>query len=477
MKLKTEDYDIGHFFDEMIDENRGIRSAYETLHNFLSLSEQKDLEARQYFIDKTLFSRGITFNVYENQKGTEKIFPLDPIPRIITAEEWAHIEAGLKQRITALNLFIQDIYNDQAIIKDKIIPRHIIESSSGYLKVCEGITPRKSIWCHISGIDLIRDQDGQFYVLEDNLRCPSGVAYLLENREIMKRAFPSLIEQLQIRPVSDYTSRLLDALQNVSETTYRLPVLLTPGIFNAAYYEHCCLARQMGIELVQPDDLLVKKGALVTRTTRGFEKVDVVYRRIDDLFLDPEVFNKKSLMGVPGLFELFKKGKVGVVNAPGCGVADDKVIYTYVPQIIRYYLSEDPILPNVETYICADKKQKNHVLNNLDKLVLKRSDQAGGHGMLIGPHATPKEQQLFKKKVMADPTQYIAQPMIPFSRAPSFINKRIQSRHVDLRPFAIYGDDIYITPGGLTRVALKKDSLVVNSSQGGGSKDTWVLGK
>ncbi len=475
MQVEFQSYQRDHFYDEMVHESGHIRPHYQQLATYLNAKTFKQLQDRQTYINKLLLDLGITFNVYSDDEGTERIFPFDLIPRIINNPEWVMLETGLMQRIRALNLFINDIYNDQKILKDKIIPEDIVLSSTGYLPQCDGITPKKGIWCHITGTDLIRDIDGQYYVLEDNLRCPSGVAYVLENREIMKRTFSTLMHDIDILPVSNYPTKLLELMKFVAANDRQNCAVLTPGIYNSAYFEHSFLARQMGIALVQPTDLVVDDGYVMMRTTRGLQRLDVIYRRIDDTFLDPTAFNPNSMLGVPGLFDVFRKGNVSLVNAPGTGVADDKVVYCFVPDMIRYYLNEAPIIPNVETYICAIPTHLDHVLSNLDQLVVKAANEAGGYGMLVGPHSTKAQQDEFRQKLLANPRNYIAQPTLQFSRCPSFFEDRIEGRHVDLRPYILYGDDISILPGGLTRVALRKGSLVVNSSQGGGSKDTWVL--
>ncbi|NBV41211.1 circularly permuted type 2 ATP-grasp protein [bacterium] len=459
----------------MIDDNGHVRPHYRQVADYLQSKTFLQLEDRQAYINKLLLSLGITFNVYYDAEGTERIFPFDLIPRIVSANEWYMVEKGLIQRITALNLFINDVYHRQNILNDGIIPKEIVLSSKGYLPQCVGIHPPKGIWCHITGTDLIRDQDSQFYVLEDNLRCPSGVAYVLENREIMKRSFSTLMQSIAIQPVSNYPSKLLELLKYVAANDGKTCAVLTPGIYNSAYFEHSFLARQMGIELVQPTDLVVHGDYVMMQTTKGLKKVDVIYRRVDDTYLDPTVFNPDSMLGVPGLFNVYRKGNISLVNAPGTGVADDKVVYSYVPKMIRYYLNEDPIIPNVETYVCADPKQLAHVLENLDKFVVKAANEAGGYGMLVGPHSTQEQQEEFRLKLLESPRNYIAQPTLQFSRCPSLFGSSIEGRHVDLRPYILYGENIFVLPGGLTRVALRKGSLVVNSSQGGGSKDTWVL--
>ena len=374
-----------------------------------------------------------------------------------------------------MNQFIHDIYHDQKILKDKIIPKKLILSSSCFLKPCIGLDPPKGIWCHITGTDLIRDKDGQFYVLEDNLRCPSGVSYMLENREILKHTFPELFEQLGVKLVYDYPIKLLEMLQFISGKAPATVAVLTPGIYNSAYFEHSYLAQQMGVELVEGTDLVVKNDKVQMRTTKGFQPIDVIYRRIDDTFLDPQNFNPHSMLGIPGIYDLYKKGNIAMANAPGTGVADDKAVYAYVPKIIKYYLDEEVILPNVPTYLCSEKKERDYVLDNIKDLVVKETNAAGGYGMLIGPKSSKKEHEMFKGRIKKNPRNYIAQPTISLSKVPSFIDDHFEGRHVDLRPYILYGENIEVVPGGLTRVALRKGSLVVNSSQGGGSKDTWVL--
>jgi uncharacterized circularly permuted ATP-grasp superfamily protein len=390
-------------------------------------------------------------------------------------KKWEKMEKGLIQRITALNLFLADIYSDQKIIKDGIIPKEVIYSSKNFLAPCMGIKPPKNIWIHITGTDLIRGNDGEYMVLEDNLRCPSGVSYMMENRELLKQTFPEVVAKTQIRPIADYPHKLLQMLRFISDRPEPTVVVLTPGIYNSAYFEHSYLAQQMGVELVDARDLVVHEGYVKMRTTKGFKIVDVIYRRIDDTFLDPKTFNPDSLIGIPGIFDVYKKGKVALANAPGTGVADDKVIYAYVPRMIKYYLGEEPIIDNVKTYICNEPDDLKYVLENIGDLVVKEANEAGGYGMLIGPKSTKEEQENFKKYILANPRNYIAQPTISLSRVPCLIDDHAEGRHVDLRPYILYGDGVNVMPGGLTRVALRKGSLVVNSSQGGGSKDTWVL--
>ncbi|MFB2978402.1 circularly permuted type 2 ATP-grasp protein [Microseira sp. BLCC-F43] len=441
--------------------------------NSLSLEE---LLRRQQAAQTALMKLGATFNVYGDSQGTERIFPFDVIPRIVSAQEWKVLETGLKQRIYALNCFIADIYDEQKIIKDGVIPVEMIASASRFLSPCIGLKPPGGIWCHITGTDLVRDRSGEWYVLEDNLRCPSGISYVLENRQVMKNSFPELFAQMGIQPVDGYASHLLDALLTLAPTVPEPNVVvLTPGIYNSAYFEHSFLAQQMGVELVEGRDLVVSDGYLQMRTTKGLKRVDVIYRRIDDDFIDPKVFRSDSLLGVPGLIEVYRQGRVAIANAPGTGIADDKAIYAYVPKMIKFYLGEEPILQNVPTYICEDEKERAHVLENLDKLVVKSANESGGYGMLIGPHATEEKRQEFAQLIQENPRNYIAQPTLSLSRVPTIVGDRFEGCHVDLRPYIIYGQDIYVHPGGLTRVALKKGSLVVNSSQGGGSKDTWVL--
>jgi uncharacterized circularly permuted ATP-grasp superfamily protein len=470
-------YENASFYDEMFLADGTARSGALLLQQRIEALPDGELLARQAAAERLLLQNGITFNVYSDSAATEKIFPFDIIPRILEAAEWDWIEKGLKQRVYALNLFIDDIYHEQKILKDKIIPESLIQSARSFRKECVGLNPPQKVWCHITGTDLVRDRDGQMYVLEDNLRCPSGVSYVLENRRIMKRTFPQVFEALRVRPVDEYPSRLLSTLQSLFPGAMESPkvAVLTPGIYNSAYYEHTFLAQQMGVELVEGSDLVASNGRIMMRTTKGFEPVDVLYRRIDDDFLDPEVFRPDSLLGVPGLIEIYKKGRVALANAPGTGIADDKCIYAFVPKIIEYYLGEKIIIPNVPTHVCAEPKELAYVISNLDKLVVKAVNESGGYGMLVGPHATPEELSEFALRVQENPRNYIAQPTLSLSRVPVIVNGQVAGRHVDLRPYVLYGSEIYVLPGGLTRVALRQGSLVVNSSQGGGSKDTWVL--
>ena len=470
-------YETANFYDEMFLADGSPRSGAQLLQERIASLPDGELLARQAAAERLLLQNGITFNVYSDSAATEKIFPFDIIPRIVEAAEWDWLEKGLKQRVYALNLFIDDIYHEQKILKDKVIPEALIQSARSFRKECVGLNPPQKVWCHITGTDLVRDRDGQIYVLEDNLRCPSGVSYVLENRRILKRTFPQVFEALRVRPVDEYPSRLLSTLQSLFPAAMESPkvALLTPGIFNSAYYEHTFLAQQMGVELVEGNDLVAANGRIMMRTTKGFEPVDVLYRRIDDDFLDPEVFRSDSLLGVPGLMEIYKKGRVALANAPGTGIADDKCIYAFVPKIIEYYLGEKIIIPNVPTHVCAEPRELAYVIANLDKLVVKAVNESGGYGMLVGPHATPEERSEFALRIQKNPRNYIAQPTLALSRVPVIVNGQVAGRHVDLRPYVLYGTDIYVLPGGLTRVALKQGSLVVNSSQGGGSKDTWVL--
>ncbi|RAJ92459.1 putative circularly permuted ATP-grasp superfamily protein [Larkinella arboricola] len=469
------DYQTENFYDEMFTADGQVRSGYEPFKQRVEQLSREDMIGRQHAAERALMSMGITFNVYSEGEGTERIMPIDIIPRVIPSEEWNRLERGLIQRIQAINMFIHDIYNDQQILNDNVVPRDLIESSKCFLPACMGLKPPKNIWCHITGTDLIRGDDGQFMVLEDNLRCPSGVSYMLENRELSKQTFPEVLARTGVRPVSDYPTRLLQLLQHIADRPDPTVVVLTPGIYNSAYFEHSYLAQQMGVELVDSRDLVVSGGYVKMRTTKGFQTVDVIYRRIDDTFLDPHVFNPESLIGIPGIFEVYKKGRVALANAPGTGVADDKVIYAYVPRIIKYYLGEEAIIPNVQTYICREEEDCKYVLENIEQLVVKEANEAGGYGMLIGPKATKAEHELFRQKIKDNPRNYIAQPTISLSRVPTIVGDHTEGRHVDFRPYILYGDGINVIPGGLTRVALRKGSLVVNSSQGGGGKDTWVL--
>lgn len=477
MTVQFSQYDPGDFYDELFNEDGAPRAAAKFLVERIDALSIEELTRRQQVAQNSLFKLGVTFNVYSDSQGTERIFPFDVIPRIISSSEWDELAAGLKQRIQALNLFIDDIYHDQKIIKDGVIPAHIIESSPGYLKPCVGLNPPNGIWCHITGTDLVRDRDGEWYVLEDNMRCPSGVSYVLENRRVMKSTFPQLFNSTAIKPVDDYASQLLETLMNLAPSGLPDPtvVVLTPGIYNSAYFEHSFLAQQMGVELVEGRDLMISDGYLQMKTTKGLKRVDVIYRRIDDDFIDPLEFRPDSMLGVPGLMQVYREGRVAIANSLGTGVADDKVVYAYVPEMIKYYLGEEQKLANVPTYLCWEDDQLAYVLDNLDKLVVKSANESGGYGMLVGPHSTPEQREEFATRIKAQPRNYIAQPTLNLSRVPTLIDQSFEGCHVDLRPYILYGKEVYINPGGLTRVALKRGSLVVNSSQGGGSKDTWVV--
>ena len=475
-------YDPGPFYDEMFDPERRPRPGCDLLAGIMASLPETDIAQRQQAAERALLHMGITFNVYGHDHGTEKILPFDLVPRVVSGKEWATIERGLIQRTRALNLFIDDVYHKQRVITDGIIPREIVETATSYLPGCKDLDPPQRIWCHVNGTDLVRHSDGKYYVLEDNLRCPSGVSYVLHNRQVMKRTFPNVLQQSRVRPVDQYPSELLRVLQHVCPRGVATPnvVVLTPGPYNSAYSEHSFLAQQMGVELVVAKDLVIRDGFVWMRTTRGLARVDVIYRRIDDTFLDPKVFRPDSMLGIPGIMNVVRAGRVAICNAPGTGVADDKVVYAYVPAIIKYYLGEDAILPIVPTFVCHDEKQRAHVLANLDKLVVKAANESGGYGMLMGPQASVGERAAFADHIKANPRNYIAQPLLGLSRVPTLLGegkhlRYLEGRHVDLRPYILHGRDIFVLPGGLTRVALKKGSFVVNSSQGGGSKDTWVL--
>jgi uncharacterized circularly permuted ATP-grasp superfamily protein len=470
-------YGLGQAYDELFQQNMTPRPQYQQIFQRIADMPPAIWHQRQEQADLMFLNQGITFTVYSSNEGTEKIFPYDLIPRIITSGEWNTIERGLEQRIIALNMFLKDIYHEGKILKDGVVPRDMVENCPAFRKEMCGIHVPRDVYVSITGSDLIRLPDGQFAVLEDNLRVPSGVSYMLTNRQVMKHVFPLLFGSYDVRPIDHYPQELLAALKTLGQGGIEDPsvALLTPGVYNSAYFEHTFLARQMGVSLVEGRDLVVYNKKVYKRTTAGLARVDVIYRRIDDDFLDPEVFRKDSMLGVPGIFEAFAAGNVALANAPGTGIADDKAIYAYVPRMIKYYLDQDAILPNVETHILAEEKPREMVLQNLDKMVVKAVGESGGYGMLIGPHSTKEQQESFRKKILENPRNYIAQPTIQLSQAPAFVDGGIEGRHVDLRPYILYGKKAAIVPGGLTRVALKKGSLVVNSSQGGGSKDTWVL--
>jgi uncharacterized circularly permuted ATP-grasp superfamily protein len=464
-------------YDEMFENSATPRSHYAALHESLIELGPEELERRDKVADLTMRQQGITFTVYGREQGVERIIPFDPIPRLIAPAEWDRIERGLKQRVRALNLFIHDVYHERLILKDRIVPPELVFGATGYRRECVGLQVPRDVYIHVSGIDLIRDSDGSFLVLEDNGRTPSGVSYVLKNRQVMKQVFPLLFSQYNVRPVDNYTDNLLAVLRSIAPPGCNDPtvVVLTPGIYNSAYYEHSFLARQMGVELVEGRDLVLDRGQIFRRTTRGLQRVDVIYRRVDDDFLDPLTFRSDSMLGVAGLIGAYHTGNVGLANALGTGVADDKGIYPFVPEMIRFYLREDPILANVETFRPLIPAHRQHILANLDKLVVKAVDASGGYGMLIGPSSTKEQRADFARKIEANPRGYIAQPTINLSRHPTLVDGRLDGRHVDLRPFVLYGEEIVVMAGGLTRVALPEGSLVVNSSQGGGTKDTWVL--
>jgi uncharacterized circularly permuted ATP-grasp superfamily protein len=478
MKIDCDHYPLSGGHDELLIAPGEPRAEAVALCEFFSGLPAGDLESRHRAVDAAIMSAGITFTVYSEAGNIDRAWPFDVVPRIIEKAEWDRIEAGLKQRLTALNLFIQDIYHEQRIVKDGVFPAEVLADSRNFREACIGVSPRFGVWAHVCGTDLVRDGDGTMYVLEDNLRVPSGVSYMLENRQLMKRLFPELFARYDVLPVDDYATQLYDMLAALSPREGERPeiAVLTPGVYNSAYFEHSYLAQQMGAHLVEGSDLVVLDDDCVyMKTIEGLTRLDVIYRRIDDDFIDPEVFRADSTLGVPGLMRAWKSGKVGIANAPGAGVADDKVVYAYVPQMIRYYLGEDAILPNVPSYLCMIEKDCEYVLANLDKLVVKPANESGGYGMLIGPKSTHEEQQQFAGLIRANPRNYMAQPTLALSTVPTICEGMLEPRHVDLRPFILQSRDLYVTRGGLTRVALRRGSLVVNSSQGGGSKDTWVV--
>lgn len=479
MRIDWKSYQCEAFYDELISSPGNARQSARKLATYLASLSSEELSHRKAAADLAIKTMGISFTVYSEAGNIDREWPFDIIPRIISEKQWSITSDGLKQRLRALNCFIDDIYNDRKILKDKVIPAELLEKSANFRKECVGMKPALGVWAHICGSDLIRDHDGAFYVLEDNLRVPSGVSYMLENRKVTKRVFPELFENYDIQPITEYPAQLFDTLAAISPRPMDYPevVVLTPGIYNSAYFEHSFLAQQMGVELVEGGDLVVEDDTVYMRTINGLSRVDVIYRRIDDLFLDPEAFNPNSVLGVPGLMRAWLKGNVALANAPGAGVADDKAVYTYVPQMIRYYLDEEPLLPNVPSYICSDPAQRDHVLKNLDKLVVKPVNESGGYGMLMGPQSSKKERAEFARRIKANPRNYIAQPLIALSTAPVLTDRNAEPRHIDLRPFILQGKTSYVTPGGLTRVAMQKGSFVVNSSQGGGSKDTWIVGQ
>jgi len=480
MRFDGSNYDAGRFYDELVDADGSARPHAAKLVEYFSTMHPKELVARQRAVDRTIVDMGISFTIYSEGDNIDRAWPLDIIPRAITSTEWDRTEAGLVQRVRALNLFIDDLYNDRRIIKDRVVPAELIDSSRNYLEPCMGHSPRHGVWANVCGSDLVRGGDGTIYVLEDNLRVPSGVSYMLENRNVIKRVFPSLFQNHRVRPVSEYPTSLSAMLESIapesSPNAKPAIVVLTPGIYNSAYFEHSYLARTMGAELVEGGDLVVGDDDCVyVRSIDGLSRVDTIYRRIDDVFMDPEAFRKDSMLGVPGLVRAWRAGNVAIANAPGSGVADDKVVYSYVPEIIKYYLGEDAIIPNVPTWRCSDPQHLQHVLEKLPELVVKPANESGGYGMLVGPHASRKEHEKFRGLLKADPRNYIAQPTLDLSTAPSLSGSQLEPRHLDLRPFILQGEGVSVTAGGLTRVAMRKGSLVVNSSQGGGSKDTWII--
>ncbi|MGD2118470.1 MAG: circularly permuted type 2 ATP-grasp protein [Chromatiales bacterium] len=479
MSINWEAFESHPFYDELITPKGHARAYARKLISYISKMDKEQLEERQQAAELAIRQMGITFRVYTEEEGSiDRVWPFDIIPRMIPKKEWDRVEAGLKQRVEALNMFINDLYHKQQIIKDKVFPAAVLAKSVNFRKQCIGVKPRFNVWAHICGSDLVRHTDGKIYVLEDNLRVPSGVSYMLENRHVTKRVFPELFETYSPLPVNTYPGDLYDMLASLSPRPGDAPeiVVLTPGIYNSAYFEHAYLAQQMGCQLVEGRDLVVGDDDIVyMRNVEGLSRVDVIYRRIDDLFLDPEAFNPDSTLGVPGLMRAWKAGNVALANAPGAGVADDKVVYSYVPDIIRYYLDAEPLIPNVPTYRCMDEDSLKYVLEHLAELVVKPANESGGYGMLVGPASTRDEREAFAKLIKADPRNYIAQPTLGISTVPTVARGQLEPRHVDLRPFILSGKDIKVTMGGLTRVALKKGSLVVNSSQGGGSKDTWIV--
>lgn len=479
MAIRWKKYQAKGPYDELVQPSGKPRQGAQPLCKYVSSLNDSELQERKAAAELAIRVMGITFTVYSEQGGSiDREWPFDIIPRIIPKNEWDNIERGLRQRVHALNLFIHDMYHEQRVLKDKVVPEEILASSKNFREQCIGVNPPLGVWAHICGSDLIRDRDGTVYVLEDNLRVPSGVSYMLENRAVMKRVFPELFEHSSILPVDDYPSQLYDMLASISPRPSEHPemVVLTPGIYNSAYYEHSYLAQQMGAELVQGTDLVVGDDDCVyMRTIEGLARVDVIYRRIDDLFLDPETFRADSMIGVAGLMRAWKKGNVALANAPGAGVADDKVVYAYVPAVIKYYLGEEALLPNVPTYVCLEKQARDYVIANLDKMVVKPANESGGYGMLVGPHASKREREKFKRLIRKDPRNYIAQPLVTLSTTPTVVDDHAEPRHVDIRPFILSGAKTSVTTGGLTRVALRKGSTVVNSSQGGGSKDTWIV--
>jgi uncharacterized circularly permuted ATP-grasp superfamily protein len=477
MTGSLKQYEATAAYDELFTAKGTPRVAARRIVNYLRKLSPAELEARQAAADLSIREMGISFTVYSESGNIDRAWPYDLIPRVIRARDWKKVSAGLKQRSIALNRFIDDIYNRQKVLADGVVPGELIENSEKFRPECKDMSPAFGAWAHVCGSDLIRDSRGRYLVLEDNLRVPSGVSYMVENREITKRVLPELFRDLSIQPVSDYTLQLYATLASLSPRKRKRPtvVVLTPGIYNSAYFEHAFLAQGMGAELVEGSDLFAEDDCIYMRTVEGPQRVDVVYRRIDDDFIDPETFRADSVLGVPGLIAAWKAGNVAIANAPGCGVADDKVIYAFVPDMIRYYLKEEPLIDNVKTFLCMRDEEKDYVLNNIDKLVVKPANESGGYGILVGPHASKAERSECARRIEENPRNYIAQPTIALSTAPTICDGTIEPRHIDLRPFILHAKNTWVTPGGLTRVALRKGSLVVNSSQGGGSKDTWVV--
>ena len=471
-------YNASDSFDEALESNNKPRLETRKLIKYLNKLSASEIRERSKAADLSILEMGISFTIYSEAGNIDRAWPYDLIPRVITNRQWRKVSAGLIQRSKALNCFIHDIYNSQKIIADKIIPAEIVFQSGNFLEACKDVKPPHHTWAHIAGLDLVRDRDGRFLVLEDNLRVPSGVSYMIENREISKRILPDLFKHHDILPVDNYSLALFNTLASISPRRRKRPsiVVLTPGIYNSAYFEHAFLAQSMGAELVEGGDLFVDDNDFVfMRTVDGPQQIDVIYRRIDEDFLDPEVFNPNSLLGVPGLMRAWKSGKVSIANAPGAGVADDKVVYAYVEKMVHYYLNEKPLLRNVKTYICTDPKDRDYVMANIASLVVKPANASGGYGIMIGPHVDERTHEKYRKLIEQNPRNYIAQPTLQLSTAPTFCDDSIAPRHLDLRPFVLQGKENWCTAGGLTRVALKKGSLIVNSSQGGGSKDTWIV--
>jgi uncharacterized circularly permuted ATP-grasp superfamily protein len=476
--LGTFAYQTDEFWDEMFEAPDRVRPHYGALAEVLAMLSPADVERRQAAADLSFAARGVTFAVNQGAEGADKVMPFDLVPRIITASEWRTIECGLEQRVRALNLFLHDIYHEARILSSGVIPPELVLGSRGYRREMRGLDVPLGVYTHVVGSDLVRDSSGDFYVLEDNLRTPSGVSYVVENRRVLKRVWSELFHGYDVRPVEGYAQDLLDVLRSVApDSVEQSPTvaLLTPGVYNSAFFEHAFLAKGMGVQMVEGPDLFVDDATLYMRTVQGPQRVDVVYRRIDDEFLDPLAFRQDSVLGVPGLLATYRLGRVSLANAIGAGVADDKAMYAYVPSIIKYYLAEEPILPTIRTYLPTDPRELRYILEHMGELVIKSVNESGGYGMLIGPHSTSAEREDFAQRIQANPRGFIAQPTLALSRHPCWVDDHFEGRHVDLRPFVLFGRDLRVSPGGLTRVAMRRGSLVVNSSQGGGGKDTWVL--